>query len=633
MPSLPYHEPSIIQLLTLSTFLLALNAINAVLDRALYCGLVGQVLIGVVWGAPGGNWLAAELQLAIVQLGYIGLVLLVFEGGVTTRVDAVRRNMGLSAGVAATGVAAPMAFGFAVLGALGGADAKMGFAAGAALCVTSLGTTFAVLETSGLTDTRVGTVLGTAAMMDDVLGLVLAEIVSSMGGEESMDIGNTVLRPVLVSLAFAAAVPVVCRFVLRPFVIPVVRRARTRDGDGDGETGRTGWWRWDFLDSKQVAFVVQTVLLIALVVGASFAGASVLLAAYLAGITISWWEDTLSSSDSDSLADEQRPRSHHAASSQEQQRAEPQREGSELSQTSEEPTVQAADNSSNASITSQAPASRECQQQKPEHNAHDALDIYETYYSQAVTRILKPFFFASIGFSIPISEMFSGEVIWRGVIYGILMAIGKMMCGLWLVRFPLSLSTSGLVRAFVSFFSSRYRALFSRFRHPRKANSSPPAKTTVPTEGVELEPVAVTTPQSIRDGKSEGVVDPSGEMLQRRESQAGKDSGLQETATPAKPLSLYPAAIVSSAMVARGEIGFLISAVAESNGVFRRPSDSGKEGASELFLIVTWAIVLCTIFGPICVGMLVGRVKKLEARAAKAGERGTKNVLGVWGVQ
>ncbi|KAI2780460.1 Sodium/hydrogen exchanger family-domain-containing protein [Daldinia loculata] len=632
MPSLPYHEPSIIQLLVLSSFLLALNAIDAVLDRALYCGLVGQVLIGVAWGAPGGNWLTSELQVTIVQLGYLGLVLLVFEGGAATRVDAVRRNFVLSAGVAVTGVAGPMALGFAVLGELGGADAMMGFAAGAALCSTSLGTTFAVLEVSGLADTRVGTVLGTAAMMDDVLGLVMVQILSKLGGEERFDVGNTVLRPVLVSLAFAAAVPVVCRFVVRPFVVPVVRRGRIRgrirggNGDGDGKTDGTGWCRWGFLDEKQTAFVAQTVLLVALVVGASFTGASVLLAAYLAGIVVSWWDDALGSDDG--LADEQRPRSHHAVSSREQQRTESQGEGSELSRMSEEPTVRVVDNSSDASITSQPSASRERQQQKP---GHTALGVYETYYSQAVTRILKPFFFASIGFSIPISDMFSGEVVWRGIIYGILMAIGKMICGLWLVRFPFS--ASRLVRAFVSFASSRYQALFSRFRRPRKVNSSSPAKITVPTEGVQLEPVAVTTPQPVEDELSEGIVDPSGETPQQRAPPSRRDSSLQGTATPAKPLSLYPAAIVSCAMVARGEIGFLISAVAESRGIFRKPSDSVNEGASELFLIVTWAIVLCTIIGPICVGMLVRRVKKLEALAAKGGDRSTKNVLGVWGVQ
>lgn len=78
--SLPYHEPGIVTILVLTSFLLLLNVINAALDRLLYCGLLGQVLVGIVWGAPGAKWLTASVQETIVQLGYLGLILLVYEG-------------------------------------------------------------------------------------------------------------------------------------------------------------------------------------------------------------------------------------------------------------------------------------------------------------------------------------------------------------------------------------------------------------------------------------------------------------------------------------------------------------------------------------------------------------------------
>lgn len=94
------------------------------------------------------------------------------------------------------------------------------------------------------------------------------------------------------------------------------------------------------------------------------------------------------------------------------------------------------------------------------------------------------------------------------------------------------------------------------------------------------------------------------------------------------PVSLYPACILAFAMVARGEIGFLISALAEANGIFGRETGDGAQ-PSELFLIVTWAISLCTIGGPVCVGLLVARVKKLEAQRPSKEKR---NVLGAWGV-
>jgi hypothetical protein len=78
--SLPYHEPGIVTILIIASFLLLLNTINYALDRIVYCGLVGQLFIGIAWGIPGANWLSADLQHSIVQLGYLGLILIVYEG-------------------------------------------------------------------------------------------------------------------------------------------------------------------------------------------------------------------------------------------------------------------------------------------------------------------------------------------------------------------------------------------------------------------------------------------------------------------------------------------------------------------------------------------------------------------------
>lgn len=79
-PSLPYHEPGIVTILVQASFLLLLNVINAALDRVLYCGLLGQVLMGIAWGMPGTRWLEVGVQEVVVELGYLGLVLLVYEG-------------------------------------------------------------------------------------------------------------------------------------------------------------------------------------------------------------------------------------------------------------------------------------------------------------------------------------------------------------------------------------------------------------------------------------------------------------------------------------------------------------------------------------------------------------------------
>ncbi|KAI0173442.1 hypothetical protein GGR52DRAFT_543101 [Hypoxylon sp. FL1284] len=636
MSSLPYHEPSIRQILVLSSFLLALNAADAVLDRALWCGLVGQILVGVAWGAPGARWLDADVQAAVAQLGYLGLVLVVFEGGAATapappvgnrtkstnatgqswsrhcsRSNSSAVDLALAAAVALTGIAGPTALSFAALGPLAGATSPVQrFAAAAALCSTSLGTTFAVLAATGLARSRLGRLLGAAATMDDVVGLVAAQVVARLGGtgqaDVDVDVVGAIVRPVLVSVAFAVVVPVVARFGV-PLLVGWVAERRTRGkGKVKGRTGEEAEEEGEgFLGLTHVSFIAQTALLVALVVAASYAGASVLLAAYLAGIVVSWWQDL---------------QENHAKTTTEDREGEPSEGVNTTDQGLED----------NSDIDPQmADRPEERQLQRP---AHPVPDVYEIFYAQVVRRTLKPFFFASIGFSIPVSAMFTGDVVWRGVVYGILMALGKMLCGLWLARLPISVSAT--LRSLVS---SRCRAVSSAIRRLR-AYMTPQR-----SEPVELRRQPRPAVNAGDMSPADGDVRRTTPEQQQQPTLASNDSNDSSShphpsVVPAKPLSLYPAAIVSSAMVARGEIGFLISAVAESHGVFGRPSnaDSNENETSELFLIVTWAIVLCTIAGPVLVGLLVRRVKKLEGRATRRGAAdggSAKNVLGAWGVR
>lgn len=78
--ALSYHEPGIVTILILSSFLLLQNAANYTFDRLIFCGLIAQIAIGMAWGTPGGAWLPRDVENAIMQLGYLGLILIVFEG-------------------------------------------------------------------------------------------------------------------------------------------------------------------------------------------------------------------------------------------------------------------------------------------------------------------------------------------------------------------------------------------------------------------------------------------------------------------------------------------------------------------------------------------------------------------------
>jgi hypothetical protein len=196
--------------------------------------------------------------------------------------------------------------------------------------------------------------------------------------------------------------------------------------------------------------------------------------------------------------------------------------------------------------------------------------------------------------------MFSGPVVWRGIIYTILMTVGKLACGIWLMPFP-----------------NPFRGAAELVR---KASI-------LERKGVPLTPGAQCA--AINESTS------NQELSQgTRDSQEGMDENSatntrtirNATPKPEKPKSLYPASIIGLGMVARGEIGFLVASLAESKGIFGYQSNG-------LFLVIVWAISLCTMIGPICIGLLVNRVRKLESGRGQNGGEGSRNVLGAWGVK
>lgn len=350
--SLAYHEPSIATITILSGFLLLLNIFNHVLDKLIYCGLIGQVLLGIAAGTPGAGWLPREFEQAAMQLGYLGLLLIVYEGGLSTNFKSLKANILLSTGVAVTGIAAPMGLSF-VLRPMVGASPLQAFAAGAALCSTSLGTTFTILGTSGLSSTRLGVVLTSAAMMDDVVGLIMVQVISNLGGDNFNAV--TVVRPVVVSLGFAIVAPLVCRFIVQPGTLHLnTRREKAKGGKVDR-----------LLTLQHMPFAIHTIVLLALIIGGTYAGTSGLFAAYIAGAAISWWDSELPHPEPLAVPD-----AGVLASSSPDSRKD--NEGADANQAGPQPVAVP----SSSSQTS-------------------GLDVYGAYYGTVVEHLLKPMFFVS----------------------------------------------------------------------------------------------------------------------------------------------------------------------------------------------------------------------------------------------
>ncbi|KAJ3497580.1 hypothetical protein NLG97_g1791 [Lecanicillium saksenae] len=488
----PYREPEIQTILVQSSLILLLNTVNFVLDKAVYCGLLGQVFLGVAWGTPGGNWLGAHAEETIAQLGYLGLLLLVYEGGLSTSLPSLRANLLLSTGVAATGICLPIALSF-ILVYITDATPLQCFAAGAALCSTSLGTTFTVLGTSGLVESRLGVVLTSAAMMDDVVGLVMVQIISNLGRSGASFDAIVVVRPLLVSLGFAIAAPLICIFIASPMTKWLNGR---REENPQGNLNR-------IMQKKGTAFVLHTLILIAYIASASYVGTSNLYAAYIAGASISWWDSSVDHTRSIGV------------------------EESGARATIEVVTVVHPNRADDSSIDT------------------SGLGTYEGIYSVAVNRVLRPFFF--------------------------------LFCGMWLFRLP-----------------GRRGAAFKKQRHSNVRQSAIPdipATTILTNENDAL----VTTETAVASRATGRDVSTPSQAQSRINKH--RPTNLHTVAAGTKPLSIYPASILGCAMMARGEIGFLISSIAESEGIFR--DDGEVNSNSKLFLCVTWAIVLCTVVGPL----------------------------------
>lgn len=291
---LPYEEPGINVILSLTSFLLLLNGVRFALDRLLYCGIIGEILIGVVWGLPVGGtaWLTEGTQGAIQAFGYLGLIGLVFEGGLSTDLALLRKSAYMSISIATVGLLMPIALSFILLVLPFSSSTGMAypsplaaFSAGASLCSTSLGTTFAILSSANLQRTRVGVVLVGAAMMDDIVGLVMVNIVTTLGGGGTG--GWKIARPVISSFGLLLVTLGFMTFVLGPVWTWL---SVSLGGDPRPSTAQTSH-KNNLLKSltnlthhiPNLNLILSTLVLIALVTIASFIDASVLFAAFIAG--------------------------------------------------------------------------------------------------------------------------------------------------------------------------------------------------------------------------------------------------------------------------------------------------------------------------------------------------------------
>src|SRR3990172_7403363 len=157
--------------------LLAAKMGEEILKRIGQPALVGEILGGVLVGPAvlGIYRVTPETEL----FAEIGVVLLLFQVGVETRIGDLLRVGGTAASVGVMGVILPMGGGLA-LGAVLGYPIEVSVFLGAALTATSVGITARVLDDLGAMASQSGRVILGAAVIDDVLAMLIMAFASGL---------------------------------------------------------------------------------------------------------------------------------------------------------------------------------------------------------------------------------------------------------------------------------------------------------------------------------------------------------------------------------------------------------------------------------------------------------------------
>ena len=224
--------------------------------------LVGEILAGALIGPGVLGWIAPQDTLK--ALSDLGVMFLLFDAGLQVKASDLLRVGGTATLVAALGVVATFFGGWGILLAWGSSPMEAIFVA-TALVATSVGITASALSARGLLHQIASRIILGAAVIDDVLGLIVLAVVSGMakGRINVLDITLTA------GLAVAFTV-VVAKWgaTTASRVLPYIH---------SGEQVR----------AEESKFHVSLVVLFALSALAVYTGVAAIVGAFLAGLALS----------------------------------------------------------------------------------------------------------------------------------------------------------------------------------------------------------------------------------------------------------------------------------------------------------------------------------------------------------
>ncbi|MCU0547540.1 MAG: cation:proton antiporter [Oscillatoriaceae cyanobacterium Prado104] len=174
-----------------------------------------QATAGLDPEAAQATFLAQSEVLSV--LSELGVIILLFEVGLESNLKEL-----LEAGIQATvvacvGVAVPFAAGTFGLMTIFGIGAVPAIFAGAALTATSIGITSKVLSELGRLSSKEGQIIVGAAVIDDVLGIIVLAVVASLAKTGEVDVSN-VIYLIISSSVFLVGAILLGKFFNKSFV-------------------------------------------------------------------------------------------------------------------------------------------------------------------------------------------------------------------------------------------------------------------------------------------------------------------------------------------------------------------------------------------------------------------------------
>jgi len=222
-------------------------------------GLVGEILAGVIIGPSVLGWIAPNEILG--ALANLGAMFLLFEVGLEVKSSELLKVGRTATLVATLGVVVPFLSGWGIL-LLWGKSHTEGLFVGAAMVATSVGITARILSSHGWLQERASKIILAAAVIDDVQGLIVLAVVSSVAK------GNFEVLPLSVTAVLALAFTwIAAKWGTRSMAIVISHVPRQ-------------------LRVGEAQFALSMLLLFGLSAAAAFVGVAAIVGAFLAGLAL-----------------------------------------------------------------------------------------------------------------------------------------------------------------------------------------------------------------------------------------------------------------------------------------------------------------------------------------------------------